>query len=174
MKCKKLLKFEIIGFFVIIALGIVWHNLYELTNQNIIVGLIAPVNESIWEHWKLGIYPILIYSAIEYFFVKEEVNNFLFSKFIGIIVFEIVCFSLTALGHYLFKESGAVINMILHIGSYFIGILAAQIVSYIIGCITEPKKSLKTIALIGIAIHIFMAEHWDKMPKQQLNLQLEL
>ena len=65
MKCKKLFKFEIIGIFVIIALGILWHFLYELTNKNIIVGLIAPINESVWEHWKLGIYPILIYSAVE-------------------------------------------------------------------------------------------------------------
>ena len=34
--CKKLFKFEIIGIFVIIALGVLWHFLYELSNENML------------------------------------------------------------------------------------------------------------------------------------------
>lgn len=40
------------------------HFLYEWTNQNFIIGLFAPVNESIWEHMKLIFFPMLFYSFI--------------------------------------------------------------------------------------------------------------
>ena len=156
MKCKRLFNFEIVGVFVIFALGVLWHSLYNLSNENIIVGLIAPINESIWEHWKLGLYPILIYSIVEYAFVKKEANNFLFSKFICILVFEIVCFSITALWSFFFKDLGATTEMIVDIVAYLLGILIGQTVSYIIGCITLPNKKLRYIALIGILLHIIV------------------
>ena len=156
MKCKRLFNFEIIGVFVIFTLGVLWHFLYKISNENIIAGLIAPVNESMWEHWKLGLYPILIYSIVEYAFVKKEANNFLFSKFICIIVFEIICFSITALWNFFFKELGATNEMIVDIADYLLGILIGQTVSYIIACISLPNKKLKYIAIIGILFHIII------------------
>ncbi len=156
MKCKKLFKYEIIGVFSIFILGCLWHFLYESLGENIFLGLIAPVNESMWEHWKLGLYPILIYSAIEYNFVKEEANNFWFSKFISIIVFEIVCFSLTGLWHSIFKDASSTADLIVDIGGYFIGVIAAQIASYIIACRSKKNKRLAYIALVGIILHIII------------------
>ncbi|MBE6054197.1 MAG: hypothetical protein E7212_09845 [Clostridium sartagoforme] len=156
MKCKNLFKYEIIGVFIIFALGFLWHNLYDLSGENIIIGFIAPVNESIWEHWKLGLYPILIYSGIEYIFVKKETNNFLFSKFICILVFELVCFSIVALGKFFLKDSSRTTEMIVDIVAYLIGILIGQTVSYIIACISLPNKKLRYIAIIGILIHVIV------------------
>lgn len=156
MNCKKLLKYEIAGIFIIFLLGVFWHQLYDISGENFIVGLIAPVNESMWEHWKIGFFPIIIYSIIEYFFVKGETKNFLFSKFISIIIFEIVCFSLTALWHYFFKESPETLNLIVDIGSYFIGIVFGQIAGYYIACNTNNKKILFYIGILGILIHIIV------------------
>lgn len=34
--------------------GWLWHLLYAITGYNDVIGLIAPVNESVWEHLKLG------------------------------------------------------------------------------------------------------------------------
>ena len=156
MECKRLFKFEIIGVFLIFALGTLWHSLYELLNENTIIGLIAPINESMWEHWKLGLYPILIYSAIEYIFVKNEVKNFLFSKFIGILVFELVCFSITGLWKVFFKGSSSTTEMIVDIVAYLLGILIGQTISYIIACTSSPNKKLKYIAITGILIHVII------------------
>lgn len=156
MKCKRLLRYEVIGVFLIFILGCLWHFIYDMSGENYILGLFAPVNESMWEHWKLGIYPILIYSIIEYKFVKEEANNFWFSKFISIIVFEIVCFSLTGLWHGLFKDANSTLSLIVDIGAYFIGILVAQIISYIISCKGTENKKLKYIAIIGIVLQIII------------------
>ena len=44
--------------------GTLSHFLYEWTNQNFIIGLFAPVNESIWEHMKLIFFPMLSYSFV--------------------------------------------------------------------------------------------------------------
>lgn len=156
MKCKRLFKFEIVGVFIIFAIGCLWHFIYEFLNENIVVGIIAPVNESMWEHWKLGIYPILIYSLIEYFFIKREAKNFLFSKFMCIVIFEIVCFSITALFKFFFNDVSITIEMIVDISAYFLGILLGQIVSYIIACKTIINKKLRYIAIIGILLHIIV------------------
>ncbi len=156
MKCKKILRYEIIGVFAIFILGCLWHFIYDISGGNYILGLFTPVNESMWEHWKIGMYPILIYSAIEYIFVKEEAKNFLFSKFISIIVFEIVCFSLTGFWHAFFKGASSTANLIVDIGCYFVGVLVGQITSYIIACNSKENKKLKYIALAGILIHIII------------------
>lgn len=42
------------------ALGTLWHYLYDFCGQNYLIGLIAPVNESVWEHMKLAFFPGLI------------------------------------------------------------------------------------------------------------------
>jgi hypothetical protein len=46
------------GFFIALY-GSLWHNWYSMT-QNNIVGYIAPVNESVWEHTKLITFPFLV------------------------------------------------------------------------------------------------------------------
>ena len=88
--------------------------------------------------------------------MKKEANNFLFSKFICILVFEIVCFSITALWNFFFKELGSTTEMIVDIVSYLLGILIGQTVSYIIACISLSNKKLKNIAIIGILLHIIV------------------
>ena len=41
-------------FWTLFLAGWIWHMLYAATGYNDIVGLVAPVNESVWEHLKLG------------------------------------------------------------------------------------------------------------------------
>lgn len=156
LNCKKILKYEIIGIFTIFFLGVLWHQLYDIFGGNFMVGLIAPVNESMWEHWKIGFFPIIIYSIIEYFFVKDEIKNFLFSKLISILVFELVCFSLTALWHYLLKGTPETLNLVIDITLYFIGIVFGQIAGCYTACKVNQNKLLSYIAILGILIHIIV------------------
>ena len=39
--------------------GVILHFLYDLTGRSWLVGLFAPVNESVWEHYKLAFWPLL-------------------------------------------------------------------------------------------------------------------
>lgn len=154
--CRKLFKFEIIGIFVVFIIGTIWHNIYEFLGENIIVGMVAPVNESIWEHWKLGLLPMLIYGGIEYKFVKDEAQNFLFSKFIGIIILLVTCFGIIELWHIFFKNASFTVNMIVDICAYFIGVMAGQMASYIIACKTKSTKILRAIAFFGIIVQLIV------------------
>lgn len=52
------------------ALGTLWHYLYDFMGHNYLVGLIAPVNESVWEHMKLAFFPGLII----YFIFKKRLK----------------------------------------------------------------------------------------------------
>ena len=61
---KKLKLFTIIGILFVIITGSLAHFLYDWTGNHFMVGLITPVNESVWEHMKLLFFPMLIYSTV--------------------------------------------------------------------------------------------------------------
>lgn len=50
------------GFLFVAMLGTLLHFAYNWSGNNILVGLFAPINESIWEHTKLIFFPLLIYT----------------------------------------------------------------------------------------------------------------
>ena len=70
---NSLKRYLLSGIIFVILVGTLSHFLYEWTNNNIIVGLFTPVNESIWEHMKLIFFPMLLYSL---FLMKKEKENY--------------------------------------------------------------------------------------------------
>ena len=50
---KSLTHWQIAGFFFVSVVGTLLHFLFEWRGESRLVALIAPVNESIWEHMKL-------------------------------------------------------------------------------------------------------------------------
>lgn len=65
---KTLKAYTIWGIIIVSILGTLCHFVYEWTNNNPIIGLFTPVNESTWEHMKLIFFPMIIYSV---FFNKK-------------------------------------------------------------------------------------------------------
>ena len=85
-------KIKIVGVFISFILAIIFHFIYGWV-PNSVISVIAPVNESIWEHMKLIVTPSIIFSIFEYFIYKKkdiEFNNFILSyaisSILGIIV----------------------------------------------------------------------------------------
>ena len=61
--CMKGFKgYIVFGILFVSVLGTLFHFVYEWSGDSILVGLFAPVNESIWEHTKLIFFPMLLYS----------------------------------------------------------------------------------------------------------------
>jgi len=77
---QKLKNWEIFGIFFLIIVGSFFHFLFELSNYNIVVAAFAAVNESVWEHLKLAFFPLLIFSLIEYNFIKDLTRNFIIAR----------------------------------------------------------------------------------------------
>lgn len=48
------------------GLGTLWHFVYEWSGKNFLLGLIAPVNESVFEHFKLLLVPVFLFTILEY------------------------------------------------------------------------------------------------------------
>ena len=63
-----MLKFALISIPFLFAIGAVFHFIYKWSNNSRIVGLIAPVNESIFEHSKLLLFPLILVYTIYYFY----------------------------------------------------------------------------------------------------------
>ena len=78
-------KYEFISTFFIIALGVILHFTYNFFNNNVIVGIISPVNESVWEHLKLLYVPIIFMACLSGFCVEFKHDNYWCSKARGIL-----------------------------------------------------------------------------------------
>ncbi len=142
-------KIKIIGVFVIMGLSVLSHFLYEWCN-NFVFSILFPVNESIWEHMKLLVTPVLIYSFIEYFIYRKKgikFNNFSLSYSISIIV-GIVSYLIIYLpidhffGH----------NMIVSIVLLFLDYVLILYISYSI----LNAKVIKHSKLIGTLLIVFI------------------
>ncbi|MFW9948059.1 MAG: DUF6512 family protein [Promethearchaeota archaeon] len=145
---KKVLIWEIVGIVFITLLGSFMHFLFELTGSWLPVGAIAAVNESVWEHLKLGYWPLVFFALIEYKFIQEEINNFALAKFVGSLlimgVIIVFFYSYTAiLGEDL---------LILDILSFILSIVIAQLVSYKILTMKKLKNVVSTISLVGLVM----------------------
>lgn len=55
-------RLSVIGVIFVTLAGTLSHFLYGWSGKNALVGLFAPVNESVWEHMKLLFFPMLLYA----------------------------------------------------------------------------------------------------------------
>ena len=85
-KKNSILIFEIISTIFVMVLGTLLHFTYKWSNNNMLVGIFSPINESIWEHLKLMFFPMLITIIIGYLYKGKDIDNYLSSKVIGTIV----------------------------------------------------------------------------------------
>lgn len=53
-----------VGVVFLMVVGSVWHFVHAASGDSALVGLVAPVNESVWEHTKLIAFPMLMWAAI--------------------------------------------------------------------------------------------------------------
>ncbi len=79
-------KYNVIAFIVIGVLGTLSHFVYEWSDFNKVLGYFFAINESTWEHLKLLFFPTVLFSFIEFFFVKHEIENYIPSVIISVIV----------------------------------------------------------------------------------------
>jgi len=83
-------KWELIGIIFISCLGAMLHFVFEWSGEWAPVGVIAAINESVWEHFKIAFWPALIWAGIEYRPLRDTANNFTFAKTAGIYVMPLI------------------------------------------------------------------------------------
>jgi len=147
---KYVLKWEIISLFFVIIIGSFLHFLFEISGYFYPIGAISAVNESVWEHLKLGFWPIIFLAPVEYKFIKERGKNFIFAKTIAAYIIPlsivIIFYTYTAiLGTNL---------LIMDILTFIIAAIIGHVLSYQIMIYQEKPRIMTYISLILI---IFLA-----------------
>jgi hypothetical protein len=157
---RRILFFELAGIVFIIIFGSILHFTFEWSGNQAVVGVFSAVNESVWEHLKLGFWPAIVFALIEFKYLdndlKKAPSNFLFAKTIGIYLIPIIIMAI-------FYSYTAVIGesiLFIDILSFVIAVIVGQLVSYrLLTGKTLPYNldlvSLAALVLLGLAFAIF-------------------
>ena len=141
--------YEVVSTILIMILGVILHYVYEWSNNNKIVGIFSPIDESVWEHLKLLFFPMLLFTIIFYFSKGKDIPNYLCSKVIGIITAMIF----TVIAFYTYSGVLGRNYTFIDISLFFIAVILGQVVAY--KKLKLDKECNKQIAF-GILILIFI------------------
>lgn len=139
------------GIITTIILGFLLHYLFSWTDRSKVIGLFAPVNESIWEHLKLGYWSVVLFSLIEYLQIKHSINNYFLAKTIGILTLELTILFI----YYGYTFIIGIDIFWIDISSYILGAIICQYLTYIFFKRKPYSKFINNISLcafIGIGI----------------------
>jgi hypothetical protein len=152
MERRKILLWEMWGILFITLTGALLHFTFELSNDWAPMAVISGVNESTWEHFKIGFWPAFIWALIEFFVFGKRTKNFLFAKGIAFLSAPFVIAGLFYGYTWVFKIESLPIDILI----FIISIAAAQIISYRIILIKERKLSGNIIGAILIIAGLIM------------------
>jgi hypothetical protein len=79
-------KWHVAGALFTLVVGTLLHFVFDWSSGNLFAGVFAPVNESVWEHLKMLITPVLLFSVLEYFVYGHEYPNFVPAKVLSVFV----------------------------------------------------------------------------------------
>jgi len=130
-------------------LGFILHFLFSWTGGSKIVGFFSPVNESVWEHLKLGYWSVVLFSIAEYLSIKNSANNYFFAKTIGILTLEATIIIIFYGYTFIVGKDILLIDIL----SYVLAVILCQYVTYL--CFKSQPFSA-TINRICLAIFLFL------------------
>lgn len=154
---------ELLGFVFTIMVGTVGHFLYEKSNYNKVIGFLFSKNESTWEHMKLGITPIILWTIVE--LSTYNFNNLFFAKFVSIIAFSLSLYIL----YYGYKKIVRRNILFLDILVFYISLFLATVVSINILMNMGYGVLLNFLGFVGI---IFILYLYKKFSKDNFDLSI--
>jgi len=141
---------EVYGIIFVFIVGALLHFVFEWSGDSRIVGAIASVNESVWEHFKQGFWPMCLFAGIEYRFLRTKTNNFLAAKGLAVYLIPII----TGLVFYAYTAIIGKEILIVDILIFAVAVAVGQLISY-------KRMTLKALPKyannIGFALIILLA-----------------
>jgi hypothetical protein len=130
-----------------VILGTVWHFVYQMSGKLYPIGLISPVNESVWEHLKIVFFPFIIVGIFAFIMLKPRKTNFWTGLLAGSVVGMLIVF----FGFYLYSSiigESLVIDILLYIAS----IIVAMYIAWWFSINSKKIEWLEIISSLGIII----------------------
>lgn len=79
-----------LGSLFIIVVGFLLHYLYDWSGRSNLVAILAPVNESVWEHLKLGTWATVLLIVLEYPALRKSTNGYFIAKLASILTLNLL------------------------------------------------------------------------------------
>jgi len=142
---------EIAGVFFIFGIGSLLHFVFQWSGESPLVAPFAAVNESVWEHLKLALWPAAAWMLLERNPLRTRVNNFRLAKSLGValmplLIVALFYFYVFLIGHHVFY---------IDIAIFVVAVLAGQYVSYRLMTGDERSPAANLIApflLVALAV----------------------
>lgn len=152
IKADKTTRWILLGIPLIFILGSIFHFLYELTGKLTLVAFFAPINESIWEHTKLALVPMLCWWLLWYLIRGKKLgvnrNNWFMAAFIATISVPI----LIVLFYYTYTGGFNIHSLAVDITSFFVSVAVAQL----LGLYIYKHGNFTNTAYTGIIILLIL------------------
>lgn len=153
---RGLIAWQASGFLFIVAAGSVFHFIYGWFGPSKLLAAIFPVNESVWEHLKLGYWSLVIFTAVQSLAMRWRAANIWGAAGLGILILQGTIVSI----FYSYTSVTGHPILALDIGSYVLGALLCQVAGFWIMSKSRPTRPLNTLGiwiliLQGLALVIF-------------------
>jgi succinate dehydrogenase hydrophobic anchor subunit len=103
------------------------HFVYAVSGKIAVIGLLAPVNESIWEHQKLAFIPMLVWWTAAFFAVRKKTEVSALRWFYSGAAAQLICPLFIISFYYLHTGALGLHSILLDVSSLFIGVILGQI-----------------------------------------------
>lgn len=147
-------KYTTCGIPFIVLLGSFFHFLYGLSGKFFLVGFIAPISESVFEHLKLPLVPTILWWLITYIILKSKQINL--RKWLASALFSyLINISFIIILYYTYTGALGIESVFLDILSYILGTSLGQIIGF--NFYTSQKtKNLHYLFIFIIALIVFI------------------
>jgi hypothetical protein len=146
---RRILFYESAGIVFIIIFGSILHFTFEWSGSQPVVGVFSAINESVWEHLKIGFWPAIVFALIEFKYLKKATNNFLFAKTVGIYLIPVIIIVLFYSYTAIVGESILVIDIL----TFVIAVIVGQLVSYrLLTSKTLPYNLVGRVSLVALIL----------------------
>jgi hypothetical protein len=139
---------EAAGAFFVIFAGSALHFVYGWSGNSPVIGLFAPVNESVWEHLKMGFWTLIPFSLVEYAFLGGGVRGFFFSKLAGVLILIAVILGIYYGYMAVLKREILVVD----ISSFVLGAILCQIIAFRLMSRARVPAWMEALGICGIAV----------------------
>lgn len=155
---SKLKKWIILGIPVLFIIGSIMHFIYDLSGQMTVIGIFAPVNESVWEHLKMILLPMVGWWSI-YYIINRKKYLIDKEKWFFASVSSLIASMLTVSAfYYTYTQAFGIESLILDIFDLLLSIIVGQSLGFHIykyGKKVNINVSIIIIVLIIIVFVIF-------------------
>jgi hypothetical protein len=103
------------------------------------IALIAAVNESVWEHLKLGFWPAFLYSLFAYRGLSRPAESVLVARTAAMILIPVII----TVAYYTYLSLAGRHSLVVDIGIFVVAVLLGQLTSYLM--LSSPNLPQKLI-----------------------------